>query len=96
MLNLKGGCFAVWNQLQHALNSMFRWYRSAAKCYVYLTDVSTCTPDDESSWEAAFQASKWFTRGWTLQELIAPTIVEFFSIEGNRLGLEFQERHHPP
>ncbi|KAK3360107.1 HET-R [Lasiosphaeria hispida] len=73
-------------ELQHALNSMFRWYRSAAKCYVYLADVSTCAPDNESSWESAFQASKWFTRGWTLQELIAPTIVEFFSIKGKRLG----------
>ncbi|KAK0720354.1 hypothetical protein B0H67DRAFT_599864 [Lasiosphaeris hirsuta] len=73
-------------ELQHALNSMFHWYRSAAKCYVYLADVSTYAPDNESSWESAFQASKWFTRGWTLQELIAPTIIEFFSIEGKRLG----------
>ncbi|KAK0725155.1 NACHT domain-containing protein [Lasiosphaeris hirsuta] len=73
-------------ELQHALNSMFRWYRNAAKCYVYLADVSTSAPDNKSSWEAAFRASKWFTRGWTLQELIAPTIIEFFSIEGQRLG----------
>lgn len=74
------------SELQHALNSMFRWYRGAAKCYVYLTDVSTCSLDDKSSWELAFKASKWFTRGWTLQELIAPTTVEFFCVERKRLG----------
>ncbi|KAK0730886.1 HET-R [Lasiosphaeris hirsuta] len=81
-------------KLQHALNSMFRWYRGAAKCYVYLSDVSTCAPNDKSSWEAAFQGSKWFTRGWTLQELIAPTTVEFFCAEGKRLGdKESLEQH---
>ena len=69
---------------------MFRWYRNATKCYVYLTDVSTPGYDadiqaNQSTWEAAFRGSKWFTRGWTLQELIAPAIVEFFSKEG-KLG----------
>jgi hypothetical protein len=38
------------------------------------------------SWEASFRKSKWFTRGWTLQELIAPASVEFFSLERQRLG----------
>ena len=38
------------------------------------------------SWESAFRKSRWFTRGWTLQELIAPPSVEFFSSEGKRLG----------
>ena len=73
-------------ELQTALHSMFRWYQNAAKCYVYLVDVSTHTPDDKASWESAFRASRWFTRGWTLQELVAPPIVEFFSKEGHRLG----------
>ncbi|KAK3348667.1 quinon protein alcohol dehydrogenase-like superfamily [Lasiosphaeria hispida] len=75
-------------ELQNALNSMFRWYRNAAKCYVYLTDVSACKRDVDgnSSWEFAFQNSRWFTRGWTLQELIAPMVVEFFSKERKRLG----------
>ena len=36
--------------------------------------------------KAALQSSRWFTRGWTLQELLAPTSVEFFSREGDRLG----------
>jgi hypothetical protein len=77
-------------ELQHAINSMFRWYRDAAKCYVYLSDVSTSenTNDRPSqlSWESAFRKSRWFTRGWTLQELIAPKSVLFFSKEGSRLG----------
>lgn len=73
-------------ELQHALNSMFRWYRSAVKCYVYLADVSTHQQGDGPGWQPAFRQSRWFSRGWTLQELIAPTIVEFFSKEGERLG----------
>ncbi|KAH8588759.1 hypothetical protein B0O99DRAFT_524437 [Bisporella sp. PMI_857] len=78
-------------ELSTAINSMFRWYRNAKKCYVYLTDVSVPSHDgdvrpSQSTWEAAFRDSRWFTRGWTLQELIAPTIVEFFSKERTLLG----------
>jgi hypothetical protein len=70
---------------------MFRWYQRASKCYVYLSDVQI--PDEvidsqafRITWEQAFRQSKWFTRGWTLQELLAPAIVEFFSKEGKQLG----------
>jgi hypothetical protein len=78
-------------ELQEAINSMFRWYQSAAKCYVYLSDVSlemqqASDPSAESAWESTFRASRWFTRGWTLQELLAPGSVEFFSRECRRLG----------
>jgi hypothetical protein len=78
-------------ELTTAINSMFRWYRKATKCYVYLADVSTPGYNadiraSQSTWETAFRDSKWFTRGWTLQELIAPATVEFFSKEGNQLG----------
>ncbi len=67
-------------ELQGALNSMFQWYSKAARCYVYLTDI----PDD---WESALRVPhKWFTRGWTLQELLAPASVEFFTEDGRRLG----------
>src|SRR2546430_119445 len=69
---------------------MFRWYHNAAKCYVYLSDVSTNDHDQADpslqSWEPAFRKSRWFTRGWTLQELIAPSSVEFFCSDGKRLG----------
>jgi hypothetical protein len=78
-------------ELLEAINSMFRWYHKADRCYVYLSDVSSPTFDtnDELSelpWESAFRKSRWFTRGWTLQELLAPRSVEFFSREGYRLG----------
>jgi hypothetical protein len=76
---------------QKAINSMFRFYRNATRCYVYLSDVSATKRKAsdrlaESTWELAFRASRWFTRGWTLQELLAPRLVEFFSREGKRLG----------
>jgi hypothetical protein len=75
-------------ELSEAINSMFRWYRKAAKCYVYLTDISTNDQIDLSlqPWGAAFGNSQWFTCGWTLQELIALPLVEFFSSNSNRLG----------
>jgi hypothetical protein len=78
-------------ELSEAINSMFRWYHEAAKCYVYLSDVSTDALDKTNrssvlTWEPALQKSRWFTRGWTLQELIAPSSVEFFSKEGVMLG----------
>ncbi|KAJ9614125.1 hypothetical protein H2200_002261 [Cladophialophora chaetospira] len=40
----------------------------------------------EPKWDSAFRKSRYFTRGWTLQELIAPKAVEFFSREGDKLG----------
>jgi hypothetical protein len=74
-------------ELQKSINSMFRWYKNAAKCYVYLSDVSI--PEDNDSnlaVESVFRAARWFTRGWTLQELLAPSSVEFFSADYKRLG----------
>ena len=78
-------------ELSQAINSMFRWYRGAARCYVYLSDVSTRKRKERNqishnTWEPAFRESRWFTRGWTLQELLAPPSVEFFSKEHERLG----------
>lgn len=78
-------------ELSEAINSMFQWYHKAAKCYVYLTDVSMVKsvrnhPPPQSAWKIAFRGSRWFTRGWTLQELLAPTCVEFYSSQGKELG----------
>jgi hypothetical protein len=120
-----------------SIRSMCRWYRDAARCYVYLSDVSEqpllVTPSyNGSRWllwmwmlfafytvsrwynstiqryfhsrhvpctlvggdlvcseqkpELTLEKSRWFTRGWTLQELLAPSTVEFFSKEGTKLG----------
>jgi hypothetical protein len=73
-------------ELQDAINSMFRWYQDSSQCYIYLSDVSTSDGLSEASWEPAFRASRWFTRGWTLQELLAPRETKFYSREGNYLG----------
>jgi hypothetical protein len=78
-------------ELQGSINSMFRWYRDSAKCYAFLADVPRADVDttDQSHqlpWESAFRRSKWFERGWTLQELIAPKLVEFFSNDYRLLG----------
>lgn len=78
-------------ELTEAINSMFCWYQHADKCYVYLSDVSTYEHTAKpyistTTWEDALKESRWFRRGWTLQELIAPASVEFFSREGDRIG----------
>jgi hypothetical protein len=78
-------------ELSEAINSMFRWYQNARKCYVYLSDVENDTLDGEG--EPAFMQSRWFTRGWTLQELLAPELVEFFSSEKARLGDKESLKH---
>jgi hypothetical protein len=121
-------------ELSLAIDSMFRWYRNSARCYVYLSDVSSealntkpersvhqpdlqisrwftwiwiflvvqpifrwysstirrfftlsdvCSPQ---AYESKLQRSRWFTRGWTLQELLAPRVAEFFSREWCKLG----------
>ncbi|KAF2730079.1 HET-domain-containing protein [Polyplosphaeria fusca] len=81
-------CIDKWNlaELSKSINSMFRWYRDAKRCYVFLSDVSVAKDASQSEWEPCLRASKWFTRGWTLQELIAPVSVEFFSKDGWRIG----------
>jgi hypothetical protein len=78
-------------ELSDSLRSMFRWYQKATKCYVYLADVSTkkhkATSNlGDNTWEPSLRSSRWFTRGWTLQELLAPTTVDFFSEDWERLG----------
>ncbi|KAI9782388.1 MAG: hypothetical protein M1839_005261 [Geoglossum umbratile] len=64
-------------ELSEAINSMYRWYQEADVCYGYLADVPS---------KAVFSGSRWFTRGWTLQELIAPSTVIFLDEEWKELG----------
>jgi hypothetical protein len=77
-------------ELAEAITSMFSWYQNATVCYVYLSDISITDHDQidlsSQSWHSDFRTSRWFTRGWTLQELIAPQSVVFFCSNGNRLG----------
>ena len=64
-------------ELSEAINSMYRWYQEAEVCYVYLADVPS---------KKSFLESRWFTRGWTLQELIAPSMVIFLDEGWKELG----------
>jgi hypothetical protein len=70
-------------ELTEAINSMFMWYKSSSVCYTYLDDVDD---EDPRHPESLFSKSKWFTRGWTLQELIAPEIIVFLSSTWRELG----------
>ncbi|RKU39920.1 hypothetical protein DL546_000670 [Coniochaeta pulveracea] len=71
-------------ELTEAINSMFGWYRDAAICYVYLADVPHVEGDQKVG--SAFGSSRWFTRGWTLQELVAPSNVVFYSKQWTSIG----------
>ncbi|SPQ18241.1 365ea253-c014-47d6-9621-6abcaff281c0 [Thermothielavioides terrestris] len=73
-------------ELQEAINSMFRWYRDAAICYAYLSDVPTRAWDRHKVSESAFSSSRWFQRGWTLQELLAPLNLRFYDAGWECIG----------
>lgn len=65
------------SELSEAINSMYTFYSQAKICYVYLYDVSS--PKD-------IEQSSWFSRGWTLQELLAPSKMNFFNQRWKLLG----------
>ncbi|OOF90952.1 hypothetical protein ASPCADRAFT_155651, partial [Aspergillus carbonarius ITEM 5010] len=64
-------------ELSEAINSMFVWYRNSSVCFAYLSDVPAHVTAENDS-DQAFERSRWFTRGWTLQELLAPENVVFY------------------
>lgn len=66
-------------ELTEAINSMFRWYSDAEVCYTWLADLPARVGDDDRFDQ--LRHCRWFTRGWTLQELIAPRRVEFYDEE---------------
>lgn len=71
-------------ELSEAINSMYQWYHNAEVCYAYLVDVASNPPSAEC--DAEFCKSRWFKRGWTLQELLAPANVIFYNKEWRELG----------
>ena len=71
-------------ELSEAINSMFAWYKKSTKCYAYLSDVL------KADFKESFPRSRWFTRGWTLQELLAPEVVIFYDRRWNRLGTKLE------
>ncbi|KAI0528125.1 heterokaryon incompatibility protein-domain-containing protein [Xylaria bambusicola] len=69
-------------ELSEAINSMFSWYATAGICYVYLDDYDSVFATSKLG------ASRWFTRGWTLQELIAPARLRFYDVAWRAVGLK--------
>ncbi|THU83721.1 HET-domain-containing protein [Dendrothele bispora CBS 962.96] len=64
-------------ELSEAINSMYSHYGGSGVCYAYLVDVSL---------SASLWKSRWFTRGWTLQELLAPSNVVFYDKDWLKIG----------
>ncbi|KAK4466183.1 heterokaryon incompatibility protein-domain-containing protein [Cladorrhinum samala] len=94
---LKDGLYYVWvdtccidktssAELSEAINSMFRWYEQAEVCYAYLADVPPRSARNAVDPGPKFASSRWFTRGWTLQELLAPAKVLFFASDWSIMG----------
>ncbi|TEA20039.1 Vegetative incompatibility protein HET-E-1 [Colletotrichum sidae] len=71
-------------ELSEAINSMFRWYQLSTICFAYLVDVYDSPAD--STFMENFSSSRWFTRGWTLQELIAPKALLFYNASWQNIG----------
>lgn len=74
-------------EISEAVNSMYSWYHRAAVCYAYLPDVQHGGQRGAyRMWKDDFAESRWFSRGWTLQELIAPRKLLFFGAGWKSLG----------
>ncbi|KAF5340108.1 hypothetical protein D9758_013152 [Tetrapyrgos nigripes] len=77
-------------ELSEAINSMYQYYQDAVVCYAYLADVFIEDHSQLPSLE--LENSKWFKRGWTLQELIAPNYVVFLDADWTRIGTRWSLR----
>ena len=76
-------------ELSEAINSMYRWYANAKACYAYLHDVNNITfptKKDNEKYPRSNGWPEWFSRGWTLQEMIAPSDVQFFNENWQLIG----------
>ncbi|PHH79370.1 hypothetical protein CDD82_2429 [Ophiocordyceps australis] len=71
-------------ELSEAINSMYAWYKNSQICYAHLSGV--CSSVDTSETDGEFATCKWFTRGWTLQELLAPANLVFYSEDWVMVG----------
>ncbi|XPT00388.1 hypothetical protein M3J09_009542 [Ascochyta lentis] len=77
-------------ELRYALNMMFKWYQNAAVCYTYFNDITFSAPNERMFMsdrnDRRGQASEWFERGWTLQELLAPREMQFYDKRWKFMG----------
>ncbi|KAM5546190.1 hypothetical protein V8D89_000316 [Ganoderma adspersum] len=72
------------SELSESINSMYQWYSRADVCYTFLQDVPA--KEDHKAEDSRFRRSRWFTRGWTLQELIAPKDLVFLAWDWTVIG----------
>ncbi|KAK1519196.1 hypothetical protein CPAR01_15634 [Colletotrichum paranaense] len=92
-----------------AVEFSFRIFKSAAVCIAYLSDVRsesamlaeyTSVADPfldnnlEGKFRHTFKRSRWFTRSWTLPELVAPPGLLFYSHGWELIGTRSQLREH--
>ncbi|KDN62001.1 hypothetical protein CSUB01_10013 [Colletotrichum sublineola] len=78
-------------ELTESINSMWRWYKNATICYAFLSDlsISNSIVDPFQQSRATFEDLKtcrWFTRGWTLQELLAPACIDLLDSTWKQCG----------
>ncbi|KAH7120574.1 heterokaryon incompatibility protein-domain-containing protein [Dactylonectria macrodidyma] len=71
-------------ELSEAINSMFSWYQMSKICYAYLADVEPIS--NHGLPKTSIRESRWFTRGWTLQELLAPRLLVMLAQDWSKLG----------
>jgi len=83
-------------ELTETINSMFAWYERSSICYIYLEDVPPAGPCDHKAQGSAFRSSRWFTRGWTLQELLASKRRQIFDSTWQRIYFDSVFNHHGP
>ncbi|KAI0378362.1 heterokaryon incompatibility protein-domain-containing protein [Hypomontagnella monticulosa] len=74
-------------ELFEVINYMFSFYRKSEVCYVYLADINITDGAQHESLD--FGSSRWFSRGWTLQELLAPSVCKFFDSNWEFIGTRF-------
>lgn len=72
-------------ELNEAINSMFKWYANAKTCYVYLADLPA-----KSDYTESLKHCRWFTRGWCLQELLAPRDIRFYGTNWGYIGTKIE------
>ncbi|KAF9470035.1 hypothetical protein BDN70DRAFT_764170, partial [Pholiota conissans] len=73
------------SELDESIRSMYKWYQGSSMCITYLA---------ESLSVADMANDSWFTRGWTLQELLAPKMLKFYDHNWNQLTSSFNDKRH--
>ncbi|KAJ2901017.1 hypothetical protein MKZ38_002143 [Zalerion maritima] len=71
-------------ELTESINSMFAWYERSSRCYFYLEDLAPLREGEHCELDqSTLGRCRWFSRGWTLQELLAPKVTRIFDAEWN-------------